>query len=137
MDMNQELAPWFSQRMPSLGSFDDIFSFNTSNSVDIFEDEKNIYIEAPLPGMHPKDIEVTFDKGVLWIKARSQEGDGKEQSGKKYYSKSSRSYSYRITVPGDVDLKKEPAASCKDGIMKITFAKAEESMPKRIAIQAE
>ena len=37
------------------------------------EDDKNVFVEASLPGIDPKDVEVTFDKGVLWIRGSAKE----------------------------------------------------------------
>lgn len=40
-------------------------SSTTPSSISISEDETNVYVEITLPGIDPKDIEITFDTGVL------------------------------------------------------------------------
>jgi HSP20 family protein len=99
----------------------------------VSEDEKNVYIEAAVPGIDPKEIEVTFDRGILWIKGEAKE----EEKKKKYYRKASRSFSYRVAVPGEIDSKVEPVATCKNGVMAITFAKSAKVQPKKISVKAE
>ncbi len=103
----------------------------TLNGLSIFEDDKNVYVEAAVPGVDPKNVDVTFDKGVLWIKGEVKE----EEKSKKYYRKASSVFSYRVTVPGEVDWKKEPAATCKNGAMRVTFAKSPKAQPKKIAVK--
>jgi len=113
---------------------DNLLPQTTSISgLSIFEDDKNVYVEAAVPGVDPKSVEVTFDKGVLWIKAEKEE----EGKGKKYYRKASSSFSYRLLVPGNLDLNREPQAEAKNGIMTVTFAKVAESKPKKIQIKAK
>ena len=38
---------------------------NLLNGLSISEDDKNVYIEAAVPGVDPKEVEVTFSKGIL------------------------------------------------------------------------
>lgn len=106
----------------------------SSSGLNVYEDNNAVFVEAALPGISPHDeVEVTFDQGVLWIKAEKKEE--KADKDKKYYRKAKRSFSYRISVPGKIDLKQEPEASFADGLIKITFLKAEESMPKKISVK--
>jgi HSP20 family protein len=121
-----------------LGNFledDDWTSFLPSSGLTVSEDEKNIYVEAAVPGLNPDQVEVTFDKGILWIRG-SQEAEEKAES-KKYYRKASSSFSYRVAVPGEVDESQEPQATCKNGIMKVAFAKKPEVQPKKINVKKE
>lgn len=101
------------------------------SGLSISEDDKNVYVEAAVPGIDPDNVEVTFNKGVLWIKAEGKE----EEKGKKYYRKASSSFSYRVAVPGNINEKAEPEAVCKNGVMKVTFAKIPEVKPKKIAVK--
>ncbi len=105
----------------------------TPSGLSISEDDKNVYVEANLPGLKADDIDVTYHKGELWIK-----GDRKEEEkdkNRKFYRMASSSYSYRIIVPGDVDTSKEPDASYDNGIMTVTFKKLDEIKPKKIAVK--
>lgn len=101
--------------------------------LEITEDEKHIYVEAAVPGVDPKDIELTFDKGVLWIKA---EGKTEEKKGRMVHKMANRSFQYSVTVPGEIDTTIEPQATYKNGLMIVTFTKTKQAQPKRIRLQA-
>lgn len=97
----------------------------------ISEDDKNVYVEASLPGLKPEEIEVTFERGVLWIRGEKKE----EEKRKKYYRKASSTFSYRVHVPGAIDEQKEPDATYKDGIMKVSFSKTNGAKARKIKIK--
>jgi len=106
---------------------------NTQSNVAISEDDKNVYIEAALPGLDPKDVDITFEKGYVWIKGEAKEEETDKK--KKFYRRATKSFSYRIAVPGDIDMNAEPTASYKHGVMTVTFAKSPKTQPKKIQIK--
>ena len=135
--MTNDLIPKNFWRMPmiSFPSFmedmeDLLPTHNYLNGLTVSEDGKNVYVEAAVPGIDPKEVDVTFSKGVLTIKAEKKE----EEKGKTYQRRATRSFLYRVT-PGDVDPKAEPQATCKNGVMTVTFAKALEAKPKKISVK--
>lgn len=107
--------------------------FSSLSGLSVSEDEEHIYIEAALPGIKPDEVDMTFNKGILWIKAEKKEET--EDKKKKFYRKAMSSFSYRIAVPGDVDESKEPEAMCKNGVLKVTFFKAKKGTSKKIQIR--
>jgi HSP20 family protein len=110
---------------------DDLTTMATSNNMSISEDEGHVYVEVAVPGIDPKDVEITFDKGILWVKGEAKE----EEHEKKYYRKAVSSFSYRVAVPGEIDMSVEPSAEARHGMMMITFTKSKASLPKRIAVK--
>lgn len=120
-------------RVPSLLTEDDDWTVSSPSGISISEDDKRVYVSTALPGLDEKDIEVTFDKGTLWVKGESREEDTSKQ--KKYYRKATSSFSYRIAVPGDLDANAEPEASYKNGVMTVSFTKSPTSQPKKIAVK--
>jgi len=122
--------------LPSIWSYEDDWDLvqpTATSGLTISEDEKFVYVSASLPGIDPKDVEVTFDRGTVWIKGESAE----EEKQKKYYRKASSSFSYRVAVPGDLDLTQEPEASSKHGVMTVKFTKSPEAQPKKIVVRTE
>ena len=105
-------------------------SKNYLQGLSISEDDKKVYVEAAVPGIDPKDVEVTFKKGILTIKADKKE----EEKTKNYHKKATSSFLYRVT-PGDVDPKSEPEATCKNGVITISFSKVPEVKAKKIAVK--
>lgn len=119
-----------------LDAVDDMMSFghlDAANTLAISEDDNNIYIEAAIPGIDPDDVEITYDRGMLWIRgqARTEEKD----NNRKFYRRVASEFSHRIAVPGDIDQDAKWEAQYKNGMIMINFPKAESSQPKRIPIK--
>lgn len=125
----------FRSRWPSIWDWDEEdFTPMTSseNNLDVFETEDEVVVRANVAGVEDEQVEVTFEKGVLWIRAEETE---EHEEGKKFYRKASRSYSYKVAVPGNIDVSLEPEAVIKKGVVTITFKKAEEEKPKKITVK--
>jgi HSP20 family protein len=141
--MRRKLVPRSMWSFPSLrfpfSLFEDsdeegwLQDFSDPSGLSVSEDEHNVFIEAALPGLHSEEIEVTFDKGVLWVKGEKKE-EGEEKN-KKYYRKAVSTFSYRVAVPGNVDENQQPDAIFKNGILKISFAKAKKGEPRKIPVK--
>lgn len=101
--------------------------------LDVYETDDELVVKAGVAGVKPDNVDVTFEDGILQIQGQEEE----KKEGKKYYKKSSRSYRYRVAVPGNVDMKKEPEAEVKNGVITIKFKKAEESKPKKIEVKSK
>lgn len=111
----------------------DVQEFSNLSGLSVSEDDKHVFVEAALPGIRPEEIDMSYDKGILWIKAeKKEETDDKK---KKYYRKALSTFSYRIAVPGEIDESKEPEAICKDGVLKVIFFKAHKGPTKKIPIK--
>ncbi len=126
---------WTFPTMRSLmDEVDDIMVSPASTSgLSVSEDDKNVFVKAAIPGVDPKDVEITFDKGVLWIKAETKQEE--KDSKQKVYKEMASSFSYRVVVPGELDQAEEPEATYKHGVMTIAFAKLPQSQPKKIAVK--
>lgn len=104
------------------------------SGLSVSEDDKKVYIEAAVPGIDPKDVEITYQDGYLWVRGETKKEE-KDKS-KKYYKSAASAFSYRVAVPGEIDQNKEPEASYKHGVMTITFDKAPKAQPKKIQIKS-
>lgn len=137
-NMVMDITPTNFWRLPLIASdlwedLGDLMPMNgTINGLSVSEDEKNVYVQAAVPGIDSKNIDVTFEKGVLWIKGEAKE----EEKGKKYYRKASSNFSYRVNVPGEVSWNAEPMATAKNGMMTVAFAKSPKAQPKKITVKA-
>jgi len=119
----------FSSMMDEMEDF--MPTSNLFNGLAVSEDEKNVYVEAAVPGVDGKDVDITFNKGILTIKAEKKE----EEKGKTYHRRAARSFLYRVAIR-DVDSKAEPQARYKNGMMTVSFAKVPEAKPKKIAVKS-
>ncbi len=106
---------------------------STQNGLSIYEDENKVYVEAAVPGIDPKNIDITFQDGYIWVRGETKEEEGGKQ--KKYYRKAISSFSYRVAVPGDVDTTQDPEATYKHGVMTIAFTKSPKAQPRKIHVK--
>ncbi|MGD9129138.1 MAG: Hsp20/alpha crystallin family protein [Candidatus Woesebacteria bacterium] len=116
---------------------EDFPSLNTSasNNLDVYETNDEVIVKANVAGVPSDKIDVTYEKGVLWIKAEKvEETDDKD---KKHYSKSSWNYSYRVAVPGVLNHNIEPEAEVDNGVITVTFKKAAEAKPKKLSVKSK
>lgn len=124
-------------RWPNIWDWDeeDMMSANTGvDNLDVYETQDEVVVTANVAGVADEKVEITFEKGVLWIRAE-EEQESKE--GRKYYRKASRSYSYKVAVPGNIDIKADPDADIEHGVVTVKFKKAEEAKPKKIAVKSK
>lgn len=97
-------------------------------AVDIYQDKNNLYVEIPLTGVNPKDVQVSIDDNVLTIQGKTQEK--KEVKEKDYLRKEIRKGSFRRVIKLPVEVKGNKAvAESVGGIIKITIPKAAKTTP--------
>lgn len=119
-------------RWPNIWEDEDFPTLAESGNLDVYETKDESVVKANVAGVNPDKVEITFEKGVLTIAAREESED---KDDKRYYKKATRSYSYRVAIPGNIDLAAEPEAKVEHGIVTVTFKKAEEEKPKKISIK--
>lgn len=91
-------------------------------AVDVYESGETVVVEAPMPGIDPKNIELSVDRGVLTIKAMSERRTEVEEA--TYYRKEVRHGAVfrRIPLPTPV-IEDRADARYEQGIIKISFPK--------------
>lgn len=112
-----------------------LMSGSMSRGLEMYETEKEVVVRVNVAGVPEDDIEVTFEKGVLYITASSQVEE--KDDAKTYYSRSNWEYSYKVAVPGDINHDGEPGAQLKDGVLTVTFTKAAKAQPKRLKVSRQ
>ncbi len=103
--------------------------------VNFSEDEGHVYVDALLPGVEPKDTDVTVLRNTITIS-----GERKpfvEQNGQVVHRSElgSGRFSRTLELPADINPDRINA-ECRNGILRITLAKAEHARPKKIEITA-
>ncbi|MBV6412721.1 MAG: Hsp20/alpha crystallin family protein [Xanthomonadales bacterium PRO6] len=101
--------------------------------VDIKEEPNRFLIQADIPGVDPKDIEVHMDKGILSIKGE-RKSETREEHDKYTRVERSRGVFYRrFALPDSADAE-GISASGKHGVLEIVIPKRPQATPRRIAI---
>jgi HSP20 family protein len=101
--------------------------------VDVKEEDKRFVILADIPGVDPKDIEVSMDKGILTIRGE-RKSENTAQNGK--LTRIERSYGAfyrRFALPDSADADGISAAG-KHGVLEIAIPKKPETTPRRISV---
>jgi HSP20 family protein len=104
-------------------------------AVDIKEDENQFTILADIPGVDPKDIDVTMENGVLSIKGERSSEQVDESNGFRRVERSDGRFCRRFSLPDTADAEKIEA-KCKDGVLKIVLPKHAKLQPKRITVNS-
>jgi len=104
--------------------------------LDLSETKNEFVVKAEVPGMSSKDIDISLNGGILSIRGeKKQEKEAKEEN-YHFVERSYGSFSRTIRLPGDVQSDKIKAAY-KDGVLKISLPKSEESKRKEVKIKVE
>lgn len=101
--------------------------------VDIREEKDRFVILADIPGVDPKDIEVSMDKGILSIRGE-RKAEHTEESGR--YTRMERAHGVfyrRFALPDSADAE-GIKASGRHGVLEIVIPKRPESTPRRIEV---
>jgi HSP20 family protein len=104
-------------------------------ALNVSEDDDNIYVRAELPGVSPKEIEITAQENNLIIKGeRKIAAEGERVS---YHRREREAGSFqRITsLPVRIEGSKVTAV-CKNGVLTVTLPKAPEVKPRQIKVKS-
>ena len=100
----------------------------------VYETDKELIIEAELPGADPKKINVDVENDVLRIEAKTEEK--KEEKKKGYYRKEIITGSYKRVMPLPKEVIGGKAkADYEDGILKISIPKKKVKEEKKKVIK--
>jgi HSP20 family protein len=105
-------------------------------AVDMFETDDSVVVKTSIPGVKSDDISVSVTGDTLTVKAESKQEE--EISRENYLRRERRlgSYCRSVTLPGGLETEKAEA-DYTDGILTLTFPKAEEVKPKTIEVKAK
>jgi HSP20 family protein len=99
--------------------------------VDIEETEDAWIVEAELPGVDRKDIDIEMNDGEIAIT-----GEIKERERKGILRRRTRRvgrFEFRVTLPGDIDAE-QVEANVDGGVLTVRIPKPERSRPHRVEI---
>lgn len=116
---------------------DDDASAATANwapSVDISEDEKAFTLLADIPGVDPKYIDISMEKGVLTIKGERSSEDVAQGENFSRVERQSGQFYRRFTLPDSADADKIEAKS-EHGVLTVTIPKQEVTVSRRIDVK--
>ncbi len=136
----------FSGIVSKMNEFLSDFDFNVTAerrgfypNTDIFEDDKNIYLNLELPGISKENVQVKIkDDNVLYIKGEKRKEEKTDDS-KSNYIRMERSYgefTRYFSLPENVNIDKIDAKFV-DGVLHLTIEKKEPEKPKEQLIEIQ
>ena len=128
--LHDEMNRLFSGAVPERGEF---ARGAWSPSVDIFEDENRLIVEAELPGMNREDFEVSVENNVLTLKGERK--FEKKTDGDNYHrvERSYGAFTRQFTLPQTVTAE-GATADFDNGVLRIGLPKREETKARKIEI---
>jgi HSP20 family protein len=104
-------------------------------AVDVQEDANNYLITADIPGVDPRDIEVSLDNGVLTIRGERRQDNEEEGGDFKRVERVRGTFFRRFTLPDTADAENVKAKS-NQGVLQITIPKQAQGQPRKIEVES-
>jgi HSP20 family protein len=108
-------------------------SFALTPHVDVRETDKEIVVEAELPGIDDKDISLSLQDGVLTIRGEKKHEHDEENENYRMTERRYGSFQRSLRLPDTVDDDKVEANFDK-GVLKVTLSKRPEAIGKQRTI---
>ncbi|RCX31040.1 Hsp20/alpha crystallin family protein [Thioalbus denitrificans] len=102
--------------------------------VDIKEEKDRFVLLADVPGVDPKDIEITMENGVLAIRGERKLEPEEERKGFHRMERARGVFYRRFALPDTADAEKI-AASGRNGVLEVVIPKQEKVQPRKIVVE--
>lgn len=103
-------------------------------AVDVKEEAGRFVIIADVPGVEPKDIEITMENGVLTIRGERVCAERDEAHGYSRVERAAGGFYRRFSLPDTADAQ-AIAASSSHGVLEVSIPKKAAVQPRRIQVQ--
>src|SRR4051812_46493774 len=134
--LQEEVNRLFTGSMPRAFDDEGIARGAWSPSVDIYENKEQIVLEAELPGMKREDFDLSVENNVITL--RGQRLFEKQDESDNYHrvERAYGSFTRSFTLPNTVTAE-GANAEYKNGVLRVTLPKREETKARRIEINSE
>ena len=107
--------------------------FALTPHMDVKETDKEIVVEAELPGIDEKDVSLALQDGVLTIRGEKKHEHDEEKEGYRMTERRYGSFQRSVRLPDTVDEDKVEA-SFNNGVLKVSLPKLPEAVGKQRTI---
>lgn len=115
------------------GDHSNVVTSQWAPRVDIKEEPERFLIEADIPGVDPKDIQIDMDNGILSIRGDRRTESRQDKVGYSRIERSHGSFYRRFALPDSADAN-SVSATGRFGVLEITIPKKPETKPRRIEV---
>ena len=130
-DLSGDISSLFDFPLERFSAFQDEVAAPT---VDVYEDEENIYVDANLPGFEQKDINVSVKGGALTISAKQEKEKEEKKKGYLRRERFQGEFYRQLYLPKEVDSVKIKATH-NNGVLKLSIPKKEKKQEEEIKIE--
>lgn len=103
-------------------------------AVEVFETDAEVVARVELPGIDPKNVEVTVTPEGLNVKGEHRAEQ--EEKGRNYYRRELRYGGFQRLIPLPGEVKSEEAkATFRNGILEVRVPKSERARPKTVKVE--
>ena len=103
--------------------------------VDIHEEKDRFVVLADVPGVDPKDIDITAENGVLTIRGERRAEKRETENGYERVERVSGAFLRRFTLPEGANTESIKAKQT-NGVLEVTIPKTPAVQPRRISIDS-
>jgi len=101
--------------------------------VDIHEEKDRFVVLADVPGVDPKDIDITADNGVLTVRGERKVEKRETENGYERIERVAGAFLRRFTLPEGANTEQIKAKQI-NGVLEVTIPKTPAVQPRRISI---
>lgn len=132
--LQEEMNRLFNLGVSRSEGSEDIVRGAWSPSVDIFENQDKIILEAELAGMKPEEVDISIENNVITLKGERKFEKTEDNDNYHRVERSYGSFVRSFTLPRTV-VSDEAEANFENGILSITLPKREEAKARKIEIK--
>ena len=103
--------------------------------VDIHEEKDRFVVLADVPGVDPKDIDITAENGVLTVRGERRSEKRETENGYERVERVSGAFLRRFTLPEGANTESIKAKQT-NGVLEVTIPKTPAIQPRRISIDS-
>jgi HSP20 family protein len=102
-------------------------------AVDVRESEDGYVMEAELPGLTDKDVELKIEDNILTLSSRKDEAKEEDKNGYLIRERRSAEFCRTFVLPKDVD-RENIKADFKNGLLAVNIPKVPVAKPRKIDV---
>lgn len=136
--IQREMDELFRRTLGSLTS--NIFGRETrafwSPALDCYVKDNNFVVRADIPGVDPKNIEISIMGNMLTIKGERRGEVEEKKGGYLFHEAAYGTFERSFTLPEGVDVTNVHAIY-KNGVLELTMPAKAEALPKKVKVEVE
>jgi len=105
-------------------------------AIDLTETSKEVVVNCEVPGMNPKDFDISLTGNLLTIKGEKKQEKEEKKEDYHLIERSYGSFTRTVQLPGEV-MSKKISASYEKGVLRIVLPKSEQGQKKGLKIKVQ